>query len=107
VPKEWRTAYIVAPFGFDFSAVERAVAGLVDGAREGVAQIRVVGWPVPEAYLWFILRDRQPVREGDQIIAYSIDRLSIEEPLSKFGEALRGRNFDEMKKAVWSSTRLG
>jgi hypothetical protein len=100
VPKEWRTAYVVAPFGFDLSAVERAVVELVDGAESGVAQIRVVGWPVPEAFLWFVLKDRQPVREGDQIIAYSIDRLSIEEPLSKFGEALRGRNFDEMKKTV-------
>jgi hypothetical protein len=99
-PKEWRTAYIVAPFGFDLSAVERAVAEYVDGAREGVAQIRVVGWPVPEAYLWFILKDRQPVRESEWITAYSIDRLSIEEPLSKFGEVLRGRNFDEMKKIV-------
>jgi hypothetical protein len=99
-PKEWRTAYIVAPFGFDLSAVERAVAQHVDEAREGVAQIRVVGWPVPEAYLWFILRDRQPVREGEWIVAYSIDRLSIEEPLSKFGEVLRGRNFDEMKNTV-------
>jgi hypothetical protein len=60
----------------------------------------VVGWPVPEPFLWFILRDRQPVKDGDQIVAYSIDRLSIEEPLSKFGEALRGRNFDELKKVV-------
>jgi hypothetical protein len=59
-----------------------------------------VEWPVPEAYLWFILRDRQPVREGEWITAYSIDRLSIEEPLSKFGEALRGRNYDEMKNTV-------
>jgi hypothetical protein len=100
VPKEWRTAYVVAPFGFDLSAVERTVTQLVDGAESGVAQIRVVGWPVPEAYLWFILRDRQPVKEGEWITAYSIDRLSIEEPLSKFGEALRGRNFDEMKKTV-------
>jgi hypothetical protein len=100
VPKEWRTAYVVAPFGFDFSAVERTVAGLVDGAESGVAQIRVVGWPVPEAYLWFILRDRQPVKDGDQIVAYSIDRLSIEEPLSRFREALRGRNFDELRKVV-------
>jgi hypothetical protein len=100
VPKEWRTAYVVAPSGFDFSAVERSVAEYVDGAREGVARIRAVEWPVPEAYLWFILRDRQPVKDGDQIIAYSIDRLSIEEPLSKFGEALRTRNFDEMKKTV-------
>jgi hypothetical protein len=33
-------------------------------------------------------------------VAYSIDRLSIEEPLSKFGEALRARNFDEMKNTV-------
>jgi len=99
-PKEWRTAYIVAPFGFDLSAAERAVAQYVDEAPGGVAQIRVVGRPVPEAYLWFILKDRQPVKEGDQIVAYSIDRLSIEEPLSKFGEALRGRNFDEMKKTV-------
>jgi hypothetical protein len=57
-PKEWRTAYIVAPFGFDLSAVERAVAEYVDGAESGVAQNRVVGWPVPEAYLWFILKDR-------------------------------------------------
>ncbi len=100
VPKEWRTAYVVAPFGFDLSAVERAVAEYVDGAREGIARVRVVEWPVPEAYLWFVLRDRQPVREGDQIVAYSIDRLSIEEPLSKFGEALRARNYDEMRKAV-------
>jgi len=100
VPKEWRTAYVVAPFGFDLSAVERAVAGCVDGAREGVARVRAVEWPVPEAILWFVLRDRQPVREGDQIAAYSIDRLSIEEPLSRFGEALRARNFDEMKKVV-------
>jgi hypothetical protein len=100
VPKEWRTAYIVAPFGFDFSAVERTVVELVDGAESGVAQIRVVGWPVPEVFLWFVLRDRLPVREGDQIVAYSIDRLSIEEPLSKFGEALRGRNYDGAKKAV-------
>jgi hypothetical protein len=99
-PKEWRTAYVVAPFGFDLSAVERAVAQHVDEAPGGVAQIRVVGWPVPEAYLWFILRDRQPVKEGEWIVAYSIDRLSIEEPLSKFGEALRGRNFDEMKNTV-------
>jgi len=100
VPKEWRTAYVVAPFGFDLSAVERAVVELVDGAESGVAQIRVVGWPVPEAYLWFVLKDRQPVKEGDQIVAYSIDRLSIEEPLSKFGEALRSRNFDELRKIV-------
>jgi hypothetical protein len=100
VPKEWRTAYVVAPFGFDLSAVERAVVGLVDGAESGVAQIRVVGWPVPEAFLWFILRDRQPVKDGEWITAYSIDRLSIEEPLSKFGEALRSRNFDEMRKVV-------
>jgi hypothetical protein len=100
VPKEWRTAYVVAPFGFDLSAVERTVVGLVDGAESGVAQIRVVEWPVPEAYLWFILKDRQPVREGEWITAYSIDRLSIEEPLSKFGEALRARNFDEMKRIV-------
>jgi hypothetical protein len=100
VPKEWRTAYIVAPFGFDFSAVERAVVQYVDEAPGGVARVRPVEWPVPEAYLWFILKDRQPVKEGDQIIAYSIDRLSIEEPLSKFVEALRGRNFDEMKNIV-------
>jgi hypothetical protein len=100
VPKEWRTAYVVAPFGFDLSAVERAVAKYVDEAPGGVARIRVVEWPVPEAYLWFILKDRQPVKEGEWITAYSIDRLSIEEPLSKFGEALRGRNYDEARKAV-------
>jgi hypothetical protein len=100
VPKEWRTAYVVAPFGFDFSAVERAVVEYVDGAREGVARVRAVEWPVPEAYLWFVLRDRQPVKEGDQIVAYSVDRLSIEEPLSRFRETLRGRNFDEARKAV-------
>jgi hypothetical protein len=100
VPKEWRTAYVVAPFGFDLSAVERAVAEHVDGAPGGVAQIRAVGWPAPEAYLWFILKDRQPVKEGEWIVAYSIDRLSIEEPLSKFGETLRARNYDEMKKTV-------
>ena len=100
VPKEWRTAYVVAPFGFDLSAVERAVAEHVDGAHEGVARVRPVGWPAPEAYLWFILKDRQPVKEGEWIVAYSVDRLSIEEPLSKFGEALRGRNFDEMRKTV-------
>jgi hypothetical protein len=89
---------VAAPFGFDFSAVERAVAQYVDG------RVRVL----PASGRWsglclrptcgLCLRDRQPVREGDQIVAYSIDRLSIEEPLSKFGEALRGRNFDEMKK---------
>jgi hypothetical protein len=100
VPKEWRTAYVVAPFGFDLSAVERAVVEHVDGAREGVARIRPVEWPVPEAYLWFVLRDRQPVREGDLIVAYSIDRLSIEEPLAKFREALKARNFDELRKVV-------
>jgi hypothetical protein len=99
-PKEWRTAYVVAPFGFDLSAVERTVVQLVDGAESGVAQIRVVGWPVPEAFLWFVLRDRQPVKDGDQIVAYSIDRLSIEEPLAKFREALRARNFDEARKIV-------
>jgi len=33
-------------------------------------------------------------------VAYSIDRLSIEVPLSKFGEALRSRNFDELKRIV-------
>jgi hypothetical protein len=100
VPKEWRTAYVVAPFGFDLSAVERAVAEYVDGAREGVARVRPVEWPVPEVFLWFVLRDREPVREGEWIVAYSIDRLSIEEPLSKFGEALKAKNYDEMKKAV-------
>jgi hypothetical protein len=82
------------------SAVERAVVELVDGAESGVARVRVVGWPVPEPFLWFVLRDREPVREGDQIVAYSIDKLSIEEPLSKFGEALRARNFDEARKVV-------
>jgi 23S rRNA pseudoU1915 N3-methylase RlmH len=90
----------MAPFGFDLSAVERAVVQLVDGAESGVAQIRVVEWPVPEAFLWFVLRDRQPVREGEWITAYSIDRLSIEEPLAKFREALKARNFDEMRKVV-------
>ncbi len=100
VPKEWRTAYVVAPFGFDLSAVEKAVAEYVDGAESGIAHVRPVEWSVPEAFLWFILRDRQPVREGEWITAYSIDRLSIEEPLSKFGEALRTRNFDEARKAV-------
>ena len=101
VPKEWRTAYVVAPFGFDLSAVERAVVERVDGAREGVARVRVVEWPVPEAYLWFVLRDRQPVREGEWIVAYSVDRLLIEEPLMRFREALRARNFDEARKVVW------
>ncbi|MFZ8807186.1 MAG: hypothetical protein ACO2PN_03660, partial [Pyrobaculum sp.] len=100
VPKEWRTGYVVAPFGFDLSAVERAVAQYVDEAREGVAHVRVVEWPVPEAFLWFVLKDRQLVKEGGQIVAFSIDKLSIEEPLSKFGEALRGRNFDEARKVV-------
>ncbi len=100
VPKEWRTAYVVAPFGFDLSAAERAVVEHVDGAREGVARVRVVEWPVPEAFLWFVLKDRQPVREGEWIVAYSIDRLSIEEPLAKFRETLRARNFDEMRKVV-------
>jgi len=100
VPKEWRTAYVVAPFGFDLSAVERAVVELVDGAESGVARVRVVGWPVPEAFLWFVLKDRQPVKDGEWITAYSIDRLSIEEPLSRFGEAQRGRNFDELRKVV-------
>jgi len=100
VPKEWRTAYVVASFGFDLSAVERAVVEYVDGAREGVARVRPVEWPVPEAFLWFILKDRQPAKEGGWITAYSIDKLSIEEPLSKFGEALRAKNYDEMRKAV-------
>ncbi len=58
VPKEWRAGYVAAPFGFDLSAVEKAVVEHVDGAREGVARVRPVEWPVPEAYLWFILRDR-------------------------------------------------
>jgi hypothetical protein len=100
VPKEWRTAYVVAPLGFDLSAVERAVTQLVDGAESGVARIRAVEWPVPEPFLWFVLKDRQPVKDGDQIVAYSIDRLSIEEPLAKFREALRARNFDEARKIV-------
>ena len=47
VPKEWRTGYVVAPFGFDLSAVERAVAEHVDGAHEGVARVRAVGGPCP------------------------------------------------------------
>jgi hypothetical protein len=100
VPKEWRTAYVVAPFGFDLSAVERAVAQYVDEAPGGVAQIRVVEWPVPEAFLWFVLKDRQPVRESEWITAYSIAWLSVEEPLARFREALRGRNFDEMRNIV-------
>jgi hypothetical protein len=100
VPKEWRTAYVIAPFGFDLSAVEKAVAQYVDEAREGVARVRPVEWPVPEVFLWFVLKDREPVREGEWIVAYSIDRLSIEEPLSKFGEALKARYYDEAKKAV-------
>jgi hypothetical protein len=104
VPKEWRTAYVVAPHGFDFSAVERAVAQYVDEAQEGVARIRPVEWPVPEPFLWFILKDRQPVREGEWIVAYSIDRLSIEEPLSKFGEALKRqelrRDEEDSKEAL-------
>jgi hypothetical protein len=100
VPKEWHTGYVVAPFGFDLSAVERTVTQLVDGAESGVARVRVVEWPVPEAFLWFVLRDRQPVREGEWIVAYSIDRLSIEEPLSKFGEVLKARNYDEARRAV-------
>ncbi len=100
VPKEWRTGYVAAPFGFDLSAVERAVVEHVDGAHEGVARVRPVEWPVPEPFLWFVLKDREPVKDGDQIIAYSIDKLSIEEPLAKFREALRGRNFDEARKVV-------
>jgi hypothetical protein len=83
------------------SAVERAVTQLVDGAESGVAQIRVVGWPVPEAFLWFVLRDRQPVKDGEWITAYSIDRLSIEEPLARFREALKAWNFDKMRKVVY------
>jgi flagellar biosynthesis/type III secretory pathway protein FliH len=100
VPKEWRPAYVVAPRGLDLSAVERAVTELVDGAREGLAYIRPAEWPVPEPFIWFVLRDRMPARDGDQIAAYSIDRLSIEEPLSRFGEALRARDHDGMRKAV-------
>jgi hypothetical protein len=100
VPKEWRTAYVVAPFGFDLSAVERAVAGHVDGAREGVARVRAVEWPVPETYLWLVLKDRQPVKDGEWIVAYSIAWVSVEEPLARFREALRGRSFDEMRKVV-------
>jgi len=41
------------------------------------------------------------VREGEWITAYSIAWVSVEEPLARFREALRGRNFDEMRKAVW------
>ncbi len=100
VPKEWRTAYVAAPFGFDLSAVERTVAEHVDGAESGVGGFRAAGWPVPEVFLWFVLRDREPVREGEWIVAYSIDRISIEEPLSKFSEALKARNCDEMRKTV-------
>jgi hypothetical protein len=33
-------------------------------------------------------------------VAYSVDRLSIEEPLAKFREALHARNFDEARKVV-------
>ncbi len=58
VPKEWRASYVAAPFGFDLSAVEKAVVEHVDGAREGVARVRPVEWPVPEVFLWFVLRDR-------------------------------------------------
>jgi hypothetical protein len=100
VPKEWRTAYIVAPRGLDLSAVERAVTELVDGAREGIAYIRPAEWAVPEPFIWYVLRDRQPARDGDQIVAYSIGRLSVEEPLSRFGEALRARDHDGMRKMV-------
>ncbi len=91
---------MAAPFGFDLSAAEKAVVEHVDGAREGVTRVRPVEWPVLETYLWFVLRDREPVKDGDQITAYSIDRLSIEEPFSKFGETLCGRNFDETKRIV-------
>jgi hypothetical protein len=72
----------------------------VDGAPEGIAYIRPAEWPAPEPFIWFVLRDRMPARDGEQIAAYSIDRLSIEEPLSKFGEALRARDHDGAKKAV-------
>jgi len=100
VPKEWRTAYVVAPRGFDLSAVERAITELVDGAPEGFAYIRPAEWPAPEPFIWFVLRDRLPARDGEQIAAYSIDRLSIEEPLSRFGKALRARDHDGMRKIV-------
>jgi hypothetical protein len=100
VPKEWRTAYVVAPRGLDLSAVERAVTELVDGAPEGIAYIRPAEWAVPEPFIWYVLRDRQPARDGDQIVAYSIGRLSVEEPLSRFGEALRARDHDGMRKVV-------
>jgi len=100
VPKEWRTAYVVAPRGVDLAAVERAITELVDGAPEGIAYIRPAEWPAPEPFIWFILKDRLPARDGDQIVAYSIDRLSIEGPLSKFGEALRARDYGGAKKAV-------
>jgi hypothetical protein len=70
------------------------------GAHEGVARVSAVEWPVPEAYLWFVLKDRQPVREGEWITAYSIAWLSVEEPLTRFREALKARNFDEMRKVV-------
>jgi hypothetical protein len=33
-------------------------------------------------------------------VAYSDDRFSIEEPLARSREALRGRNFDEVRKVV-------
>ncbi|MDT7870456.1 MAG: hypothetical protein RQ839_09805, partial [Thermoproteus sp.] len=100
VPKEWRTAYVVAPRGVDLAAVERAITELVDGAPEGLAYIRPAEWPAPEPFIWFVLRDRMPARDGEQIMAYSIDRLSVEEPLSRFGEALRARDYGGARRAV-------
>jgi hypothetical protein len=60
-----------------------------------------VEWPVPEAFLWFVLRDRQPVREGEWITCLTpLTGSLLRSLLSKFREALRGRNFDEMRKIV-------
>jgi hypothetical protein len=107
VPKEWRAAYVVAPSGFDFSAVERAVAERVDRAEGGIAYIRPVEWPVPEAFLWFVLRDRQPYREGESIAVYSVDWLSVEERLLKLREALKARDYGEAGRVARELSEAG
>ena len=107
VPKEWRTAYVVAPFGFDFSAVEKAVVERVDRAESGIAYIRPVEWPVPEAFLWFVLRDRWPYREGESVAAYSVDWLSVEERLLKLREAFKARDYREAGRIVRELSEAG
>jgi hypothetical protein len=103
----WKFVYIIVPRGFDLPAVERELLRHVYSQPGGIAHIEPGHWPVPESFIWHVLKGLNPVRTRTGIIVVAPQERPLTRALSEFEQRLRALDSSGAREIVMRLLELG